>query len=87
MSSTKKQTAEKTYNERSRDVGALLGWIGEEIQMHRDFATKEGIGWGHAGDMGHYKEQLLEILVGLLGNDSERESRRMIEKALDDMRA
>ena len=40
-----------------------------------------------AGDMGHYKEQLMEVLVGLLGNASEKESRKMIEDALEDLRA
>ena len=87
MTKTAKNDATTAYKDRLRDVSALLDWVGEEVAMHDDYATKDGITWGHVGDMGHYRESLMEILISLLGNASEKESRKMIEDALDDLKA
>jgi hypothetical protein len=86
MPKTAKNDAETAYRDRLQDVSALLDWVGEEINMHEDFAAKEGIHWGHVGDMAHYRDQLIQILVALLGNASEKESRRMIEDALAELK-
>ena len=87
MPKTTKNDTTTAYKDRLLDVSALLDWIGQEISMHDEYATTDGINWAHAGEMGHYRERLMEILISLLGNASETESRKMIEEALEELKA
>lgn len=57
------------YTERKRDMAAVLDWIGLEVDKHGEHARKEGITFGHAGDLGHLRELLVEALSFLAQRD------------------
>ena len=87
MTSQTKATALETFSRNLRQADALLDWIGQELGMLEEYATKEGVDWSHSGSAQHYREELMKILIGLLGNRSETDSRKMIEEALQELEA
>ena len=53
------------YTSRRRDIAALLDWISLEVDKHAEYAEKEGQDLGHAGDLGHVRELLVQALAFL----------------------
>ncbi len=72
-------SAETIYRSRRKDVEALLSWLGLEVEQHAAFAKKEGVDYGHAGDLGELRRQLVQALSFLAQRDEED-----IESALAD---
>ncbi len=75
-------SAETIYRSRRKDVEALLSWLGLEVEQHAAFAEKEGVDYGHAGDLGELRRQLVQALSFLAQRDEED-----IESALADAAA
>ena len=75
------RTARETYDERRSEIAALLDTLGQEVNMHAEFAEKEGINWGHAGDLGRVAEQLIRTLAFLAQRDEAD-----IQDYLDDLK-
>ncbi len=86
---TAKQTAAEAYAARKADIASLLDLIQQEVEVHAEEAAKDPTNWGHAGDLGHIRQNLVETLQFLmlerLGN-SEEKAARFIEKHLEEMR-
>lgn len=57
--------AETAYAQRCRAVAQLLDWLKLEVKQHAAHAAKEGISYGHAGDLGHVQERLMQTLAFL----------------------
>lgn len=92
MNTTKKeskQTAAEAYAERGNDIGALLDLISQELKVHAEDAAKTPKNWGFAGDLGHIRESLKEILQSLVlrrNKCSETEFSEFIEQHLQKLR-
>ena len=76
-----KQTAAQAYQMHENDIGALLDLIGQEAKHHAEYAKKEGLHWGHVGDVAHTRKCLVEVLAQLAQQDE-----AFIEKHLAEMR-
>ena len=76
------RTARETYDERRSEIAALLDTLGQEVNMHTEYAEKEGLHWGHAGDLGHVKELLVQTLAFLAQRDEAD-----IQDYLDDLKS
>ena len=64
------QIAKDAYQERRREVAALLDTIGQELDVHARLMDEEGgRNWGRVGDLGHVKELLIETLAFVSGRD------------------
>ena len=74
--------AKTLYAGRKADIAALLDWISLEVDKHAEYAQLEGLHYGHAGDLGHVREQLIEVLAFLAQRDEQD-----IEDALADAAA
>jgi len=81
------EKAEAAYTKAAQDSEDLLAFIGQQLEMHKDHATLEGIHWGHVGDIQHTRETLMKLMILLLGSDSEEEGRKMIEEAIAEAHA
>jgi len=57
------------YMSRKHDIAALLGWL--ELDEHAAYAEKEGIDYGHCGDLEHLRDLLIKALAFLseMGED------------------
>ena len=81
MATTNKKTAMQTYEDRAQDIGALMTWLQDELEVHEAKAKADPTNWGFAGDLGNVQAKLVEILTFLSGNDE-----RAIAEALADLR-
>ena len=59
------------YMSRKHDIAALLGWLELELDEHAAYAEKEGIDYGHCGDLEHLRDLLIKALAFLsqMGED------------------
>jgi hypothetical protein len=76
------QTANEAYQRHQDDIGALLDLIGQEARHHAEYARKDGLHWGHVGDVAHTRKCLVEVLAQLAQQDE-----AFIEKHLAELRA
>ena len=74
--------AKTLYTDRKTDIAALLDWLELEVGKHADYAEQEGLTYAHAGDLGHVRERLIEVLAFLAQRDEQD-----IEDALADAAA
>ena len=81
-----KETAAGTYEKRRKDVAVIIDCIQMELKKHAAQAKEEPANWGCAGDLGHVREQLKQVLMFLTNMDSEEAADRFIENHLKDMR-
>jgi len=81
MATTNKKTAMQTYEDRAQDIGALMTWLQDELEVHEAKAKADPQNYGYAGDLGNVKAKLTEILAFLSNNDD-----RAIAEALADLR-
>ena len=79
--SSEKQTAAETYANRAQDIAAMLGWLADELEVHAERSKAEPENWGFAGELGHARQKVMEILVFLSGFDEEQ-----IEESLAELR-
>ncbi len=81
MATKTKKTAAQTYEERAQDIGALLGWLQDELEVHEEKAKADPRNWGFAGDLAEVRMRLVDALTFLSGNDD-----KAIAEALADLR-
>jgi hypothetical protein len=72
-------SAETVYRSRRKDVDALLDWLHLEVEQHAAFTEKEGVDFGHCGDLGHMRQLLVEALAFLAQQEPEDVERRLNE--------
>jgi hypothetical protein len=74
--------ARELYQSRRRDITALLDLIGQEVAHHAQYAEKEGLHYGHTGDLQPVRERLVEALAQIA-----QRSEADVEAMLDDVAA
>lgn len=82
-------TAGEVFAARKTDIGNLLDLIGQEIKVHAEEAGRDPKNWGHAGSLGHVRENLVETLQFLILHrfeNSEEKAAKFIEDHLAEMR-
>jgi hypothetical protein len=72
----KEQTAAQAYQNAKFDIASLLDRIGQELEQ-----TPEKLHWGHAGDMMHLRQNLIEALSEMTGFTEDA-----IRETLEDIR-
>jgi len=81
MAAKKAKTAAQTYEERAQDIGALMGWLQDEMEVHEEKAKADPRNWALVGDLAEVRMRLVDALTFLSGNDE-----RAIAEALADLR-
>ena len=74
--------AKSFYAERRTDIAKVIDWLELEVEKHEEFARKEGIDYGHCGDLGEVERILIQALAFLAQRDE-----KDIEDALADAAA
>jgi hypothetical protein len=74
-----KKTAQSEYSRLQKENAELLKLIAAELK--RDSKRKE-INYGHVGNLGHVKEQLIEVLSFMRNADEEDDIRARLEKEI-----
>lgn len=59
------ESADQAYQQSKQEVLEMLGRIQEKIHQHGKAQAGDASNWGHAGDLGHVKEVLQEVLAFL----------------------
>lgn len=62
-------TAAETYAARRGDIARLLDVLDMELTKHGEAAKADPANWGHAGDLGKVRGDLID-LVGFISNTS-----------------
>jgi hypothetical protein len=75
------KTARERYEERRRDIDRILHWLTMELDAHRAKFEDEPTAYAYAGDLGHVREKLIEMLAFLSNSDIEE-----IESVLSECR-
>ena len=65
----KKQTATEAYQRNRNDIGALLDLLSQEAKHHAEYAKKDGLHFGHVGDLAETRRKLIETLAFLAQQD------------------
>jgi hypothetical protein len=60
-------TAAETYAARRNDIARLVDVLQMELDKHAEGAKADPRNWGHAGDLGKVREDLIN-LVGFISN-------------------
>jgi hypothetical protein len=81
MATKTKKTAAQTYEERAQDIGALMGWLQDELDAHEEKAKADPRNWALVGDLAEVRMRLVDVLTFLSGNDD-----KAIAEALADLR-
>jgi hypothetical protein len=79
---TTQLTAAATYAARRADIARLLDVLEMELQRHGEAAKADPRNWGHAGDLGKVRADLINT-VGFLSNMDPAEMERFLEAAAD----
>ena len=59
------------YRMAQDDIRTLLRLIAEEARMHAGYAKKDGLHFGHVGDLGAVRRSLVEVLAQLAQQDEQ----------------
>jgi hypothetical protein len=81
MATKTKKTAAQTYEERAQDIGALLGWLQDELEVHEEKAKADPANWALVGDLTEVRMRLVDALTFLSNNNE-----IAIAEALADLR-
>jgi hypothetical protein len=81
MAAKIEKTAAETYQERAQDIGALMTWLQDELEVHETKAKADPKNWALVGDLGHVQAKLVEVLTFLSRNDE-----KAVAEALADLR-
>jgi hypothetical protein len=81
MATNDKKTAAQTYQERAQDIGALMTWLQDELEVHERQAKADPENWALVGDLGNVREKLTNILTFISGHDD-----MAVAEALADLR-
>ena len=63
MATNEKKTAMQTYGERAKDIGALMGWLQDELESHEVRAKSDPQNWALAGDLAEVRMRLIDALA------------------------
>ena len=74
--------ARQTYEQRHRELKALLDLCRRQLDLHARRARSEGLNWAHAGDLAHLRASLKEVLAFAMGGDVEGAAGELIEQAV-----
>lgn len=80
MGRPRNNTAIDIYREFRRDVDVLLEWLNEELAATDDNAAAEPDRWDWAGDAGHVRQQLRQIVMDLSRMDVEQAEREVARR-------
>ena len=61
----------EAYQMAQGDIRTLLRFIAEEARMHAGYAKKDGLHFGHVGDLGIARRSLVEVLAQLAQQDEQ----------------
>ena len=75
------QTANEAYQRNQDDIGALLDLVAQETKRHEEYARKDGLHFGHVGDLAETRRKLIEALAFIAQQDE-----AFIEQHLAEMR-
>ncbi len=64
-------SAATVYGSRRADIAALLDWLDIELDKSAEYVEKEGVDFGHSGDLGHVRNLLVQTLAFLAQRDEE----------------
>ena len=84
MKKTTKRTAEETYKTRQREIAAMIEFLKCELETHAENSKRDGLHWGHVGDLAHIRQNLKETLAFVMGGRDEEAAGEMIESAIAD---
>ena len=62
-----------------RDINRLMSWIKVELRTHRTRAQREPLDSGYAGDLGHVRGQLIEVLAFLSNSEPDQIDKQLGE--------
>ena len=86
MATTAKPTAAETYRAHQADIATLLDCLRQELERHAARQTQEPRNWGLAGDLGHVRHELKELLVFAMGRRDPAAAERQVEEHLAELR-
>ena len=70
-----------TYRRRAADNALLIRLLREGLQTHAEATSPERVNWDRTGDIGHVRNELIELLMFISGRE-----RLDIEQHLDQAR-
>ena len=73
------RTAAEAYAEREQDIHAILDWIQMEMDTRRERRPDDAIDWGDAGDLGHVRGKLKEVLTFLSNVEGDEIDRNLAD--------
>lgn len=79
MPRTTTETAAQTYAERRRDIDWLLETLRAELDEHAGEAADAPNNWSIAGDLGHVRNELIEIVAFMTELEPAEVARRLDE--------
>jgi hypothetical protein len=72
-------SAAATYAARSGDIARLLDLLHAGLSKHAESAKARPADWGHAGDLGHVRGDLINLVAFLNGTDSKQVERLLAQ--------
>lgn len=76
---TPEPTAAEMYAARRRDIARLLDVLQMELDKHAEGAKADPANWGRAGDLGHIRGDLINLVAFLSGMETEDVERFLAE--------
>ena len=70
MTTNEGQTARGAYLQKRSDIARVLDWLDLELERHGDDSKQKPKDWSFAGDLGHVREKLIEVLSFLSGTET-----------------
>ena len=67
MATNTNNSAEQEYTKRASDIARLIDVLQMELERHAKAAKADAKNWGHAGDLGKVRSDLLETLSFISG--------------------
>jgi hypothetical protein len=67
------------YRMAQSDIRTLLRLIAQEARMHAGYAKKDGLHFGHVGDLGAVRRSLVEVLAQFAQQDEQFVWKRLAE--------
>ncbi|GJQ29725.1 MAG: hypothetical protein HBSAPP03_16090 [Phycisphaerae bacterium] len=64
-------TAAETYAARRNDIARLLDVLDQHLANHAEAAKADPANWGHAGDLGKVRGDLINTVAFMAGMDPE----------------
>lgn len=72
-------TAAEAYAARAGDIARLIDVLQMELEKHAEGATADPRNWGHAGDLGKVRSELIDVVGFMSGMERDE-----VERFLDD---